>query len=829
MPPAGFALRVAVVHRLLVGAVVAAALGAALAPGDPLATWLASWSGGSIGHGSAAVQTLASGAPPTVAAVGRQVSVQWDPLTLSGGTPVATYLVRRSSVAGVEQPVGAGCEGPVTGLSCVEADVPAGDWRYTVTPVLAPWIGGESPPSAPITVRAAHLVLAEPTTIGALPATLTGTVSGFTGGTAISFHLDGPTGPALAGTPAVVGPGGTATVSVTIPAGTDDSPHDVVVTGADGLVAAAAVTVVDSPTLTALEAFDVDGNGRLDRVTATFDEALAPYSAGTAPWTLTSPPVGASLSSVAVSGAVATLDLHEGTTVTTAVGGFRVALTSDASGVRDAHGHRSTFPATPVQDRAAPIPTAAPQMLDVAPADGKVDRVAVRMSESLVATAAGSPAVTLVGAPSGATAGAVTVAGPDLTIALAPGPGAPDTSVGSSTVALAATAGVGDAAGNPASFGPTTPRDGAAPYPVDRLAFDDDGDARIDRVAVTFSEPLAPWSAPTSVWDLGTVPSGGVLASVSVAGRTATLTLAEGAGPASTTVTPAFHIGIAAHPQGVRDAAGNQAAVTGGPATAVADRAPPVPLATTLLDVTEDGRVDRVVVVWTEPLAPGAVDVAPWTLAHVPSGGALTAVSVAGSTATLTITEGAGAADTAVGAMTVALTPSPAGVADAAGNRAGFAAVAPTDGARPVPVAVGGLDGAVDGSIEPGDTLTVTFSEPLAAASVPTATTLLLDDAPGGGNDTLDLPGVLSGRRDTGSTEYVIGNNRSAAFTGVVALSPDGTSVIVTVGSCAGKGCTSLGTATAPGGLSVLAAPTLTDVGGLAPTTTARTFWVRMF
>ena len=829
---ARYVLRVAAAHRLLVGAVLAAALGASLAQGgDPLVARLAGWGSGSLGQGRTSVQALAAGSAPTGTAVGREVTVHWAQLELSGGTPVAAYRVRRYSLAGAEQTVLVGCAGARTELTCVEDGVPPGSWRYTITPLQLPWIGDESPRSATVTIGPAQLTFTGSTTLTTLPATLNGTVSGFIGDDAITFHLDSPTGPTLVGTPTVVGPIGTAAVSVTIPVGTDDAPHSVFVTGSDGLAASAPITVVDTPTLVALEAFDVNGNGKLDRVTATFDETLAPYTAGTSPWTLTTPPTGVTLASVSVSGSVATLTLNEGTAITTAVGSFRVTLASNAAGIRDPNGHRGSFAITAVVDRAAPVPAAAAQMLDSVTKNGKVDRVTVLMSETLAAYTAGTTPVTLAAAPSGATVSTVTISTTTLTVTLAEGAGAADTTVGSFTVAVAAAAGgVRDAAGNLSSFGPLTPLDKAAPFPVTRLGFDDDLDARFDRVTVGFSEDLAPVTAPATIWGLGTVPSGGTLASASVGGATATLTLDEGTGTATTAVTTAFRLGITSSATGVRDAAGNLTAVTAGTTTTITDRAVPLRLVTTLLDATGNGKVDRVTVTWTEALTTYTAGVTPWTLTNVPSGGTLTAASVSTVTATLTITEGAGAADTAVGTMTVALATSATGIRDTAGNLASFAAIAPVDGARPVAMTMGGTNGTIDGRIEPGDTMTITFSEPLATASVPTATTVTLADPAGAGNDTLNLTGITATARDTGSNLYISADGTSAAFDSTVALSGDGLTVTVTVGpTCSGTGCTAVGTATAAANLSYLGATTLTDRTGQLVTATAKTFSQRLF
>ena len=56
--------------------------------------------------------------------------------------------------------------------------------------------------------------------------------------------------------------------------------------------ALATVTVNGPPQLTSLQMTDIDTDGRVDRVTATFDQTLAAYTAGTAPWTLANVPSG---------------------------------------------------------------------------------------------------------------------------------------------------------------------------------------------------------------------------------------------------------------------------------------------------------------------------------------------------------------------------------------------------------------------------------------------------------------------------------------------------------------------------------------------------------
>jgi hypothetical protein len=136
--------------------------------------------------------------------------------------------------------------------------------------------------------------------------------------------------------------------------------------------------------------FDVDTDGFVDRVVATFNEALATYTAGTTPWTLANVPSGGSLLSVTVVGTTATLDLTEGTNPalrTTAVGTFTVALAQNANGIRDAAGNQSSFAATAPADKAAPV------LIDVTDTDGSIngrfqagDTIRFDVSEALLAS-----------------------------------------------------------------------------------------------------------------------------------------------------------------------------------------------------------------------------------------------------------------------------------------------------------------------------------------------------------------------------------------------------------------------------------------------------------
>jgi hypothetical protein len=806
--------------RTAVVAVLAAAAFVVLPTHQVLAAFSAS--GG--GTGLTISASIPSSAAPTAVVVGRDVTVSWPTTTLSSGTPAAAYTVRRYDTSNVAQTVLTACIAP-TSTSCIEQNVPVGTWRYTVQARTASWTGAESAASGAVTVAGSTFVLDSTAPITALPATVTGTITNFVLGETLTYRLDSPTGPVLAGSPSVVTSSTAMAVGVTLPTGTTDAPHSVFVVGSGGTVASAAVDIVIPPKLVSMAMRDIDADGKVDTVSVVFDDTLAPYTAGIAPWTLTNVPSGGTLSAVTVSGNTATLSIAEGPGAgDTAVGAFTVALAANSAGIRDLDAHTSSFTAAAPTDLAAPAAQAL-AMQDTN-ANGKVDRVTMTFSEALAPYSAPSSVWSLANVPSGGTLGAVTVTSPSVTIAVNEGAGSADTAVGSFTVALAPNAaGVRDAAGNQSSF-TRSPADGAAPIRQSQEMFDDNRNGKVDRVLVVFSETLAPFSAPAS-FTLSAAPSGATLDTVGVSGAQATLTLTEGAG-AATTAVGSFRVTLTADPAGIRDASGNLA---GYAATAPTDRAAPALVTLSLLDNNGNGKVDRVTAVFSETLQAYTAGTSPWTLANVPSGGTLASAARAGATITLTLTEGAGAANTAVGTMTVAMAANPNGARDALGNLGSFSATTPLDRAKPAAATITDTNGSIDGRVQPGDTLVITFSEPLAPASVPASTTVTMADPAGGGNDTLTMVGVTNGARRLGSNNYITLDAGVASFANSpVALGNSDRTVTVTVGpTCAGTGCGALGQQTTNANYSFLAAPTLTDTAGNTASTAARTQSIRMF
>jgi hypothetical protein len=204
----------------------------------------------SSAKGYAGAQALTTGVTPTATVSGRNVTISWtDP---GGSVPVTGYTVKRYNTTGTVQTLKTACTGTITGLSCTENAVPAGSWRYSVTPIVGTnWKGTESAQSTAVTVGAAAVALT-PTTVSSMPQTLTGTISNYVSGQTVTLRLDTTTGTVLSGsiTPSTVPTSGTATVSVTLPAGTTNGSHKIYPVGSAGDVPFATITVAVPRTVT---------------------------------------------------------------------------------------------------------------------------------------------------------------------------------------------------------------------------------------------------------------------------------------------------------------------------------------------------------------------------------------------------------------------------------------------------------------------------------------------------------------------------------------------------------------------------------------------------
>lgn len=202
-----------------------------------------------------------------------------------------------------------------------------------------------------------------------------------------STTSEAPADPAdTTGTPGLAATAGT-TASTVATTTTVARPPSPVATSA---VPAPSTTIPPSSTsqgfgLRRLEMSDVDRNGRVDTVVATFSEPLAPESS-TAAWTLTNVPSDGRLRSVSVAGERAFLAITEGTGAPdTAVGAFRIALAPTGDGIRNQSGQSASFSAAAPQDRASPVPVRLTSQ-SVGPKAGRIeprDELGVSFSEPL--------------------------------------------------------------------------------------------------------------------------------------------------------------------------------------------------------------------------------------------------------------------------------------------------------------------------------------------------------------------------------------------------------------------------------------------------------------
>ncbi len=231
------------VRRTLTGVTIVASLVIA-SPGVAQAAWNAS----ATAKGYAKAVSIPQGNTPSGAVNGRDVAVSWAVTRFPDNTPVAGYTVQRFDAStGISQTVLASCTGTIAALACTEFGVAPGTWKYAVTPKHALWTGAQSVKSATVTVGSPSLTLST-ITLSALPTTSGGSIANFLDGESVTYHLDSAGGTVLAGsiTPSPVPVGGSATVSVTVPAGTSRGAHMVFAVGSLGSNASAAITVVDS-------------------------------------------------------------------------------------------------------------------------------------------------------------------------------------------------------------------------------------------------------------------------------------------------------------------------------------------------------------------------------------------------------------------------------------------------------------------------------------------------------------------------------------------------------------------------------------------------------
>jgi hypothetical protein len=351
-----------------------------------------------------------------------------------------------------------------------------------------------------------------------------------------------------------------------------------------------------SPALVAGRTADADGDGLLDAVGVRFSEPVRGVAAGAFGV------LGLSVRAAHGNGADATVSVVEGGARSDARPGVWIAET----GITDAAGNPAVRGGIAPADGAQPVMVGALTQ-DTGGVAGHIDTIAVGFSEPVAHARDGGGAypflvsgrrLTLVDATTTAVLGLrlAEASAPDTgerpSVRLIPGSGLP----------------LRDAAGNEAAAGFVTAVDGVAPVLMSATTGDADSDGRLDRATVRFSEAVLHGreASQTSFAVAGyEVESAGAAAGADVA-----LSLAE-AGAADSGARPAVSY-VRDGVEDVRDDAGNATSDT--TLAQAADGARPVPLAVRTADADDDGRLDRLVTTWSEPLAHAGDEAAPFAV-----------------------------------------------------------------------------------------------------------------------------------------------------------------------------------------------------------------------
>jgi hypothetical protein len=236
----------------------------------------AAWEITGDGEGRAKADSMPTGSTPSATVSNRNVTVTWPQVTIPGRGPADSYRVTRYNESGEAQTIISNCTGQITGLTCTEIGVPGGQWRYSVSPNYALWVGPNGPLSIAVTVNAPSLNL-NPTTITQFPAQITATLANFLPDQNVTIRLDGVGGQQLGSLTSGAGGGGSQTVS--IPNTVADGAHTLYAVGAGGDQATADFTVnAPFPTPTSLVTqYSLLPNGVVEwneRVEVTFSQAL---------------------------------------------------------------------------------------------------------------------------------------------------------------------------------------------------------------------------------------------------------------------------------------------------------------------------------------------------------------------------------------------------------------------------------------------------------------------------------------------------------------------------------------------------------------------------
>ncbi|WP_380677084.1 beta strand repeat-containing protein [Salinigranum sp. GCM10025319] len=493
------------------------------------------------------------------------------------------------------------------------------------------------------------------------------------------------------------------------------------------------VTATDgaSPVVTSGSYADTDADGTVDEVSLTFSEAVSYSAFDASDWTVTANGLsGLSLDGLSGGSGTSTLTFTASATAgTTGVDGASepsVAYVAGGSGVVE---DGATTPNEAVDGSSATLADGAkPTITDLeirdTAGDGTIDEVVLTFSEYIDTDDGVAPVVADVGTltlPDGSTAdlSGATVTDPagssrTVTVSSIAGQSTVNTAAGSSDVA-------GDRSSNwvdvstganalVSTLDDESVTDGAAPVSTDATYRDTNADGTVDRVDVTYSEPVTgsyvdgEWSVATagtvglSKAGTGTVASPTV--QIDVTGQTDTT--------GGATAPQLSYSGSSITDQ---SAAGNALASE---TITASDGAAPVRTAVEATDTNADGTVDRIDVTYSEDVSASSAETGDYSLGGTDAG----AVSITGATASGSAVEIDVSSSLSSPSVTLSYDAT-AGTADSVtdGTNAagGFTGVSVSDKTAPTLTAATTLDRDGDGNV---DAATLTFSEAVSDASV---------------------------------------------------------------------------------------------------------------
>lgn len=231
-------------RSVVLGSIAALAL-VALPAGPAVAKWFAA----STSSTTATADTLGAGLQPTTVAAGRTVTVSWAASTLTTtGVAATSYAVTRLDANDAATAVT--CSAPTALLSCVEHAVPAGAWRYKVTPAFQAWTGDAGPASSTVTVAAATFTITAAQQLHPGEAVAGASLANFDVGESVQILIDG-TGTPIA-TVTVGATGNVSPLTVSLPVNAVGGTHTLTASGTATTADSVSFTVlVEPPVITA--------------------------------------------------------------------------------------------------------------------------------------------------------------------------------------------------------------------------------------------------------------------------------------------------------------------------------------------------------------------------------------------------------------------------------------------------------------------------------------------------------------------------------------------------------------------------------------------------